>query len=163
MTIPVEGFNVNKALGFGRIGTHNPITNIRSYAAEGDDLEFGHAAMDGTDPEKQLKLFASASGVFRGVIGYSTDASNIDNSLFNDKDSVPLIDQGVVTVYVEEAVNVGDAVRIRHDATGPGNFRTSADAGKTVEVTEGAEWREDGASGTAVKLLLNPPFTISAD
>jgi hypothetical protein len=162
MTIPVEGFNINKALGFGRSGDHNPIENIRSFAAEEDDIEFGHAVMDGTDAEKQVKLFASATGKFRGVAGYSVDASNIDNSLFDEGDSVPVFDQGVVTVYVEEAVNVGDAVRVRHDATGPGNFRTSADAGKSVLLT-GAEWREDGASGTAVKLFLNPPFTVTAD
>lgn len=162
MAIPTESFNVNKALGYGRFGDANPISNVRSYAAEEDDIEFGHAVMDGTDAEKQVKLFAAASGVFRGVAGFSVDASNIDNSLFDDGDSVPVIDQGIVTVTCEQAVNVGDAVRVRHDATGAGHFRTTADPGKSVLLT-GAEWREDGASGTAVKLFLNPPFTETQD
>jgi len=163
MAIPKENYYLNKALGFGRIAEHNPLTNIRSFAAEGSDCEFGKALKFGTDNEKQVYNFNAATGVFAGVAGYSIDASDIDNSKFSAGDSVPLIDQGVVTVYAEEAITKGGSVRIRFDATGPGNFRTSADAGKTVEITEGAEWREDAASGTAVKLFLSPPFTTSAD
>lgn len=163
MTIPTESLNTSKALGFGRIAEHNPITNIRSFAAEGNDLTFGKAAKRGTDADKQASAFNVASGVFLGVVGYSTNASNIDNSKFNEGDSTPIIDQGSVTVYTEEAITVGSDVRIRHDATGIGNFRTTADSGNTVKITAGAEWREDAASGTAVKLYLNPPFTTSAD
>lgn len=164
MTIPVETLYTNKALGLGRIAEHNPLTNIRSFAAENNDVAFGKAVKLGTNKEKQVDIFDVASGVFVGVAGYATDASNIDNQKFNDNDSVPVIDQGVVTVYTEEAITGhGQAVRVRFDATGKGNFRTTADAGKTVEITEGAEWREAGASGTAVKLFLSPPFTISAD
>ena len=163
MTIPKEDLYLSKVLGFGRIAEHNPMTNIRSFAAEGNDIEFGHAVMDGTDPEKQMKLYADAASVFRGVAGYSPEASDLDNGLFSEGDPVPVIDQGVVTVYVEEAVAVGEDVRIRHEATGPGNFCKTAVAGETVKITEGAEWRQDGALGTAVKLFLNPPFKIVAD
>jgi len=163
MTIPEETLYTSRALGFGRIAEHNPLTNIRSFAAEENDIEFGHAVMLGTDKDKQVKLYASASGTFAGVAGYSTDAKNIDNSKFNDGDSVPVIDQGIVTVYTEEAITLPADVRIRHDATGPGNFRATSDAGKTVKITSGAEWREDAASGTAVKLFLSPPFSITAD
>lgn len=165
MAIPKESFYLAKNIGVGRIAEHSSNTNIRSYAAEGTDVEFGHALMDGTDPEKQIKLFASASGRLRGVAGYSTEASDLDNSLFEAGDPVPVVDSGVVMVYTEEAITdiSTDAVRIRHSAAGPGNFCTSAVAGATVQVTAGAEWRSEGASGTAVKLFLNPPFTISAD
>ena len=165
MAIPKEGLYITKVLGLGRIAEHDPKTNIRTLAAEGADVEFGHGLMDGTNPELQCKLFASSSGKFRGVAGYSTDASELDTSLFAEGDAVPVIDSGVVTVYAEEAISdiSTDAVRIKHNASGPGNFRKSAVAGETVEITAGAEWRSEGASGTAVKLFLNPPFTISAD
>lgn len=164
MTIPEEGLYTSRALGLGRIAEHNPLTNIRSKAAESDNITFGRAVKLGTDLDKQVEIFNVASGTFKGVAGYATDASNIDNSKFNQYDSVPVIDQGVVTVYTEEAItDKTSAVRIRHDATGPGNFRTTADSGKTVQITAGAEWREAAASGTAVKLFLSPPFSISAD
>jgi hypothetical protein len=163
MTIPEETLYTSRALGLGRIAEHNAITNIRSFAAESDNIIFGRALKLGTDLDKQVDIFNVASGTFAGVAGYSTDASNIDNSKFNDDDSVPVIDQGVVTVYTEEAVEPNSAVRIRHNAAGPGNFRTTADPGNTVRVTAGAEYRESAASGTAVKLFLSPPFSITAD
>jgi len=168
MTIPKESLYLSRVLGFGRIAEHNPNTNIRTYAAEGSDLTFGRAAMDGTDPEKQVMLFASQTGKFRGVIGYSTEAGDLDNELYEDEDVVSIIDQGIVTVYPEEDVTdiTTQSVRIRSDTTGitasAGNFRVSSDTGKTV-VLSGAEWRSEGASGTAVKLYLAPPFSITAD
>lgn len=163
MTIPVEGIYTSKALGLGRVAEHNPITNIRSKAAENNNVTFGRAVREGTDAETQVDIFNSATGTFKGVAGYSTSAKNIDNSKFNDGDSVPLLDQGVFTVYTQEVIVIGDAVRIQHTGAGAGNFCKTADSGNTVEITEGAEWRESAASGTAVKLFLNPPFTISAD
>ncbi len=165
MAIPKESLYLSKVLGVGRIAEHTENTHIRSYAAEGADVEFGHAVMDGTDPEKQIKLYASASGKFRGVAGYSTEASELDTSLFAAGDAVPVVDSGIVTVYTEEAIDdiSSDAVRIRHNSAGPGNFCKTAVAGETVQVTKGAEWRSEGASGTAVKLFLSPPFAITAD
>ena len=168
MTIPKESLYLEKGLGYGRIAEHSPITNIRSFAAEGTDLKFGRAAMDGTDPEKQVKLYASQTGKFRGVIGYSTEAGDLDNELYEDEDVCAVIDQGVVTVFIEEAVTdiTTQSVRVRTDTSGitgtAGNFRVTSDAGNTV-VVSGAEWRSEGASGTSVKLYLSPPFSITAD
>ncbi len=162
MTIPVEGLYLSKALGLGRIAEHNPKTNIRTLAAEGDDIPFGHAVMDGTDPETQCKVLSSGTGKFRGVAGYSTEASDLDNSNYEEHDQVAIVDQGVVTVYVEEAVTIGSAVRIRHDASHYGMFRTTA-SGTDAGVLTGAEWRENAASGTAAKLYLDPPFTYTSD
>jgi len=162
MTIPVEGLYLSKALGLGRIAEHNPKTNIRSYAAEGDAIPFGKAVMDGTDPEKQCKLFASGTGKFRGIAGYSTEASDLDNSQYLAKDQVAVVDQGVVTVYAEEAVEIGNPVRIVHTGEGKGNFRASALPGNTGILT-GAEWRESAPAGSAVKLYLDPPFTFIKD
>jgi hypothetical protein len=168
MTIPKESLYLERSIGLGRIAEHSPQTHIRSYAAEGSGLAFGRAAMDGTDPEKQIKLYASQTGKFRGIVGYSTEAGDLDNELYQDEDVCAIIDQGIVTVMTEEDVTdiTTQSVRIRTDTTGitasAGVFRVTADSGKTV-VLSGAEWRSEGTSGTGVKLYLAPPFSITAD
>ena len=162
MAIPLEGLNQAKVLSKGKVAENNGMTNIRSYVAEGNDIGFGLGVMDGSDPEKQVKIFSSASGKFRGVALYATDASDLDNSNFEEYDAVPVFDQGVVWVYCEEAVNVGDSVRVRHTNGVPGAFCTTAITNETILLT-GAEFRSDAASGTTAKLFLSPPFTITAD
>lgn len=165
MAIPKEDLYVSRVMGFGQIPEHNPIENIRSFAAEEDDIKFGRAVMGGTAAESQVKIFGSASGKFKGVALYSTDADDLDNSQYKDHDAVAVLDQGIVNVYVEETIALGNTVRIRHTASGSkvaGSFATTAEAGCTAVLT-GAEYRTAGASGTAVKLYLDPPFTITAD
>jgi len=165
MAIPLEGLNVAKVLGPGEIPEHNPFNHIASYAAEEDNIKFGRATMAGTDNEKEVKIYASASGVFAGVACYSTDASDLDNSQYKQYDVAGIMNQGEVYVYVEEAVSKGDTVRIRHTASGDkvaGSFATTADSGKTV-VLSGAEYRSDAASGTVARLFMSPPLSISAD
>lgn len=164
MAIPKEPLYTNKVLGPGEVSEHNPITHLRSYAAEEDGLKFGRAAMLGTDPEKQVKIFASATGTFVGVNAFSTQADDLDNSQYKQYDPVSILDQGVIMVFVEETVEVGDTVRVRHTANGSkvaGSFCKTAAAGETVVLT-GAEYRGDSVSGV-VPLFLNPPFSISAD
>jgi len=165
MAIPKEPLYTSKSLGAGRIPEHNPMNLIESYAAEEDGIKFGRAVMEGTDNETEVKIYASASGVFVGVAAYSTEASDLDNSAYNQYDPAGIMTQGTILVYVEEAVSKGDTVRIRHTASGnlvAGSFATTADAGKTVALT-GAEYRSDAASGTVAKLYIAPPFSISAD
>lgn len=161
MAIPVESLVTAKAMGRGKIPTHNPITNIRSFAASGTDIQFGLGVMDG-DFLGQVKLFADSAGVFRGVAGYSTEANNLDTGTFTTGDAVPVVDQGSVMVYVEEDISAGDSVRIRHTDGTPGAFCAAAVATKTALIG-GAEWRGTGASGSTVELFLSPPFTITAD
>jgi len=164
MTIPKEPLYTSKVIGPGEVYEHNPINHLRSYAAEEDGLKFGRAVMLGTDPEKQVKIFASATGTFVGVNGYSTQAGDLDNSQYEQYDPVSVFDQGVIMVYVEEDIEVGDTVRIRHTTNGSlvaGSFATTSAAGETAVLT-GAEYRGDSVSGV-VPLFLNPPFSISAD
>lgn len=164
MAIPKESLYTSKVIGPGEVYESNPINNLRSYAAEEDGLKFGRAVMLGTDPEKQVKIYGASSGTFVGVGAYSTQADDLDNSQYKQYDPVSVFDQGVVMVYVEESVEVGDTVRIRHTADGTkvaGSFATTSDAGKTVVLT-GAEYRGDSVSGV-VPLFLNPPFSVSAD
>lgn len=163
MAIPKQSLYSDRYGMPGEIYEHNPITMIRSAAAEEDEIPFGRALMMGTDGD-QVKKYASATGVFVGVAGFSTQASDFDNSEYDDEDSVAVVTQGVVLVYVEEDVERGDTVRVRHTANGDyvaGSFATTADSGRTAVLT-GAEFMGDSASGV-VPLFLNPPFAISAD
>lgn len=165
MPIPKESLYTDRVLGPGEIPEHNPINNARSFAAEEAGIKFGRAVMAGTEPENEVKIYAGASGVFKGVTVFNTDAGDLDNSQHTINDAVAVADQGVINVFVEEAVAVGDTVRIRHTASGSlvaGSFATTSDAGKTT-VLSGAEYRETGASGTAIKMYLNGPFSTSDD
>lgn len=165
MAIPSESFYTSRALGVGEIAEYNPKTLIRSMAAEEDDIKFGRAVMAGTTDETEVKIFAGASGVFKGVATFSTQASDLDNSQYKQYDPVGVCDQGVIMVYVEEAVTPASPVRIRHTATTgkvPGSFCTTADPNRTVLLT-GANYRSTAASGTAAKLYLDAPFAVTAD
>jgi len=165
MAIPKEDLYVSRVTVPGTIPEHNPIENIRSFAAEEDDILFGRAVMSGTLAETQVKTFGSASGKFKGVAAYSTEADDLDGSSYNDHDAVAVIDQGLVMVFAEEVIALGDSVRIRHTTSGTkikGSFCKTAVPGETA-LLSGAEYRTAGASGTAVKLYLDPPFTITAD
>jgi len=164
MAIPKQSFYNTTKLVAGVIAEHNPKTHIRSFAAEEAGIKFGRAIMQGTE-ENEAKIFAATGAVFRGVAGYSPWASDLDNSQFSQYDEVPCIESGVVMVHVEEAVTPSSTVRIRHTADGSkvaGSFCTTSDAGKTTVLT-GAEYRSSGASGTAVKLYLDPVFTTTND
>ena len=165
MTIPKRGLNHSQVSGPGEIPEHNPIINLRSFAAEEDDIKFGRAVMGGTSNEEQVKIFASASGKFKGVAAYSTEASDLDNSQFKQYDKVPVFDQGVINVFVEEAVSPTDTVRIRHTASGSlvaGSFAKTADAGKTV-VLSGAEYRSTTTTSGVAQLYIDPVFSVTAD
>ncbi|MDD3089972.1 MAG: hypothetical protein PHT95_08545, partial [Candidatus Omnitrophica bacterium] len=135
MAIPKEDLYVSRVTVPGTIPEHNPVSNIRTFAAEEDDITFGRALMGGTDGNAQVKTFGSASGKFKGVAGYSTEASDLDNSQYDDEDVVAVIDQGPVMVYVEEAIVAGDSVRIRHTTSGTsikGSFCKTAVPGETA-------------------------------
>lgn len=165
MAIPIQDFYSNAVLGPGQITEHNPKTMIGSRAAEEDDIIFGRAGMAGTDTVKEVKTFSGAGGKFIGVIGYSTYASDLDNSKYEQYDDVSVVESGVVGVYVEEAVTPASPVRIRHTTSGAkikGSFCTSAVAGETCLLTN-AEFRASGASGTVVPMYLDPVFTTTAD
>ena len=75
------------------------------------------------------------------------------------------IDEGYVQVYVEEAVAIGDPVRVRHTAdTGKyaGDFATTADAGKTALLV-GAEFASATAAAGIAAIKLTPPFETTDD
>lgn len=165
-TIPLvelyaEGF------GAGRISMHYPNTFISTGTAE-ESVLFGIALQAGTAGE-QVKKFSSASGVFKGVAGYSIEASLLSSEMYSAYDPVGIVESGFVGVYVEEAVAIGDPVRVRHtnhasDATLlAGQFATTEEAGKTATI-DNCEFRSaTTGAGIAILFLKGGDYTVTAD
>jgi hypothetical protein len=99
-------------LGAGRIAEHHPAEYIISKIAQGV-VPFGVAVVKGSVDE-QAKLPSSASDKMLGIAAYSTDAGDLDNEKYIDGDPMGVVETGIVVVKVEEAVNIGDPVRVRH-------------------------------------------------
>lgn len=157
----------HEGFGAGRISMHHPNTFISTGVAEGSIL-FGRALQKGT-AGKQVKKFQSASGVFKGVAGYSVDASLLSEGTYSTYDPVGIVESGFVGVYVEEAVAIGDTVRVRHtnhasDVTKvAGNFATTEDTGKTATLDNCEFITATTGAGIAVLFLKGGDYTVTAD
>lgn len=172
----MSGFDVGNQIGIGKrdlrdtppltlgvISENDPITHALTAISEGINA-FGAAVIEGT-AGKQVKVPASGTDVFKGVAAFSPEASDLDNLKYNDKDALGLQIRGTIVVDIEEAVNVGDAVRVRHTDGRPGAFAATAVATKTFLLT-GAEWRTGGtiSSGAGkATLFLSGEFSVTAD
>ncbi len=163
MSIPEGKLYGDVDIAAGKIAFHHPSTYITTRVAAGAII-FGQALAKGAS-EDQVKTPAAGSDAFCGVAGWSTEATDFDDGAYAAADPVAQVEIGVVMVYVEEAVDVGDPVRIRHTASGekaPGAFCTTADAGKTSLVT-GAEFRGSTTGAGYVPLYVKGLFTTTPD
>lgn len=91
---------------------------------------------------------------------------------YPDKQTVNVVSKGVIWVYTTAAIALGDAVRFhKADNTGAvtgallGRFtKTSAGAGKSVQITNGARWlSETSGAGLALLEIDIPACTYTAD
>ncbi|MCE9501856.1 MAG: hypothetical protein K8R21_15350 [Leptospira sp.] len=166
LAISVSSMYGDPGVGAGRFFEVHPLNHAVTKIAEGT-IKFGYALQLGTTGD-QAKKFTSSSGKFIGVAGYSTDASDLDNEQYSEKDPLGCVEIGVVMVYVEEAVAIGDPVRVRHtdhasDVTKLcGMFAKTADEDKTA-LLEGASWKTAATAAGLVPITLNGPFKITAD
>ena len=161
--IPEGGLYNDKVREAGEIAEHLPDEYIDSHAAEGA-IAFGSAVVRGTDPNG-AKEISAATDELLGVAARSFEATDLDDQLYADGDPVGVVRKGVVVVPVEEAVDPGDPVRVRHTAdTGKpkGVFCTTADAGQTAKV-EHAEFKSSIAGAGLVELWISGPFKLTAD
>lgn len=168
MSIPLGGlYSKEGGIEAGKISEHRPNTNIVTRTSEGV-VPFGMALTKGTSG-LEVKVPAGASGLtFEGVSGWSKDATNFDTDSYADNEPVGIVQAGVVQVLVEEAVAVGDVVRVRHtvhasDATKvPGLFAKTVDAGKTALIG-GARFLSATSGAGVAAVELNGPYTVTAD
>ena len=174
MAIPKENYYVAKTLTPGKVARENPINYIRSFAAGISGIGFGRAVqISSVDPELVV-LANSNSLVLAGVAMESVDTHNTDytTETYLTGAAVGVMDQGNVIVSVEEAISIGDAVRVRITANGvkvPGSFAKTSDGGKTLLLSPTcAQWRSPSASGIGItglqaELFLQAPLTYTAD
>lgn len=173
--IPKEPLFLAKVLSPGKIPRNNPITNIRSFSSGQNGLLAGRGVQISSVDPGIVNMAASASLLFAGVSADTVDSHETDYTTpaYASGAAVGVVDQGPVLVYVEEAIVLGTTkdVRVRITASGAyvaGSFRTTSDAGKTIKITSGAEWRSSSASGinqssAVAELFLMPPFAYTAD
>ena len=146
--IPITGtLYMSSDIGLGRVFSHHPNTYIETKGAE-VDIPFGIALHYNSANRDLVRPVASATGEFAGVSMYSTSASKLSEDLYKSGDVTGVGQSGILTVRVEEAVNPGDQVRIRHtNGVGPnagklaGSFCKTADAGRTM-VLNGARFEK---------------------
>jgi hypothetical protein len=164
--IPLADFPMPTVIGLGRFAKHYPNEYTESRIAEGA-IPFGRAVEVGTTAE-QGKLVGGATGEFVGVSAYNPKASLLSQGIYSDKDALAVHKSGFVTVYVEEAVNAGDPVRIRHTnhasltAKVAGNFAKTAEAEKTF-LLEGARFENSVAAAGEAIVFLSGSFKTTAD
>ena len=161
--IEEKGLSTSAPRNLGECPIHHPLNMVETRNCEGV-IKFGRAVQEGT-AGNQGKVYSDAAGEFTGIAARSFEATNLDTEAYADLDVLGLVTGGFRQVYVEEAVNEGDPVRIRHTAdTGkfPGDFAKSADAGKTVLLT-GAEFRSTIAAAGIATIFIEGPFSVTAD
>lgn len=139
-----------------------------SYAAE-SELNFGMAAVAGTDPEKQIKKPDAAGQTFRGI---TTDEWTEEQRLTNvpasttesegkfiEYDMVPVLRRGVIWVKVVQDVNVDDPVYFMHSSPAPednGYFRKDAAGGQADLVPTGV-FKTSALAGELAVVEINLP------
>lgn len=116
MVLKPKGLDTARARQPGELGNlSGGIVLIESHIVEGNDIVFGDAVMAGTLGE-QVKQFAGNGGAFLGVAFRSTQAGDSDNDKYEELDSIGVLKKGAVSVFSEDAMLRGGAVRVRHAA-----------------------------------------------
>jgi hypothetical protein len=128
---------------------------IESFSAQGV-IGLGLAVVAGTDKDRQGKLPAAASDVFRGVSvadqaleqGYKTGVVQ-----YADTSTVPVLRRGQIWVTVAVNVSADDAAFF---VPTTGQFSNTANAAANGAVPGGV-FRSSGTAGGLAKLEINLP------
>ena len=170
------------------VGHEGMIADLQSYVARtgynesGAIIAFGSVVTLNTNgTELSVKKIGGASETIMGIATDSHVFENSGGSIYTlpSKDAngligypanqpVNVLSKGVIWVYVNEAVpELNSDVRIRHTTASSkyaGRFDVTADAGKTVKVTNGARWLSTTSGAGLVLLEIDiPALAISAD
>lgn len=138
------------------------------------EIPFGVMVCRGTTDlgVKLLNTSAAAmASALKGVVVFGQSFAKPDD--LGDTGLKPfmafsILSKGRIYVQVEEAVAIGDAVRVRAVATGgevKGAFRTSADASDCVDISKFARWTRgaDAAGFAIVEIDMTNAALAAAD
>ncbi len=109
---------------------------------------------------------SKALGVAIDSFAFETTVDANDRPGYPDDEAVNILVRGAIVVYTEEAVNVGDPVRVRTVASGTdyaGRFRKAAVTGQTAVLSNAWFESKTTTSGLAVIRVSGPEFTLTAD
>jgi len=165
MTMPIGSLYNGETPDLGKEGQIKSSEHIAGDRAAEGVVKFGRGVVQGTTAN-QAKVISAANQKLLGVAAYHAGANGLNSEQYEDKDQMDIIENGIPSVWVEEAVNQNSPVRVRHTVgaagTAPGQFCTSADAGKTA-VLSGAKFKGSTTGAGRVLLDLSGVFTLTAD
>ena len=167
--IPLEGLYLAKPLVPGKFAREHPMNYVRSFAA-GESIPMGFAVqVSGDDPGICRKAYSNRAMVL-GVAMFSPDTHETDYTTpAYLSGSAVGVGEGLIMVRCWEAVEVGDAVRMRITTSSSylaGMFGKTSDTYKTVLLDPAcAEWRTASASGVnetglIAELFIKTPIVI---
>lgn len=136
---------------------------IDSYANPVDEIAFGCAVQQVSGDDSAIELPDNGSAIIRGVavrdLAEENGSAGADNT-FPVNSAVPIMKKGKIWVRVEEAVTPASDVYARYTVNGGntqlGAFRTDADAGKAIQITQARFLSSTSGSGLAL-LEINLP------
>jgi hypothetical protein len=140
------------------------LVNITSKVAEGGDIPFGRALVQGTADNQCLLPSAQGErfiGISEHTTAWSENASDLH--VYEENRQVNILDFGEIWVVSEQAVVPGDPVYYRHTAdTAPldilGRFRKDASGGD-ASLVEGAVWTTTASAENIAKIKLTDAKT----
>lgn len=148
-----------------RIGSFNVST--QSGAPAGLDAGLGAFRREGTDLITEARSALGAGAVtgltFMGVTMFDTTKAPLSFPTtydYEDGETVPVVESGIVWVYSETAVKPADPVHVRVVAAGAevaGRFRNAADSTDCIDVSKYARWDSVTTAAGLARLRLNIP------
>lgn len=156
---PVQtAYEANHEPAFAGMRADLGLVDIISKAAEGSDINFGLAVVQGTADDQAI-LPADAAGLFLGVTEYTTAwaANASDVHLYEENREMNILGFGRVWVVCEDGCVPGDDAFYRYAAgaggTVIGAFRTDVDTASAAAVP-GGTFRSTAAAGELAILQL---------
>lgn len=143
----------------GQVDTLEVGNNIGNAVAEGGDIAFGLAVVQGT-ADNQVKIATATGGTFRGITVRNLSISNDGTTglaAYAEDAPITYRNFGSIVVVAEVAVSKDDPVYFRHTAgaggTVLGSLRNDADTATADQIT-GAFFAESAAIGELVRVTL---------
>lgn len=139
-----------------------PFGRLVSYDAAFEKVKLPAAATDILDANTESRPvvgIAIATLDIEDQVANTLGVNNVNAAAYPIKNAIPILRDGDVWVWVEEAVVLTDQVFVRYTASGvnkPGNFRTDADTA-TAALLKGAKFvTETSGAGLAIVRLSLP-------
>lgn len=118
-------------------------SRIDSYACEGGSVYPGMGVVAGTDAETQVKLPTATTSTIKGIALVQAKAVDADgNIVYDDTNTVPVLDTGRCWVEVTTAVAADEAAYLIFSGENAGKFTNATNAGEIASAITGAKFKK---------------------